>query len=76
MAVAFRIKSHEMPEDAPKIKDPHHDGDSTWAFYKNSFWHRGVGQTKWTRVKRISMTPKRLVALHTIMQIAEEQDNG
>ena len=63
---AFRIKSEDMPDDAPKVRDPHHELDVEWALFRNGFWHRHSGQSKWTKVKKIHPTPRRIAALASL----------
>ncbi|UYB51180.1 hypothetical protein OCJ37_14415 [Xanthomonas sp. AM6] len=41
-------------------KDPHHDGRAQWGWDGTFLWHRGVGQSRWTKVNRISFTPARI----------------
>jgi len=51
-----------------RIRDPHHGGNSEWCLHLNSFYIRCQTQTKWHLVRRIKLTPKRVLALHTLLE--------
>jgi hypothetical protein len=43
--------------------DPHHGGASEWKFEGGAFWHRVGPSGRWVQVKRLSLTPARVVML-------------
>lgn len=49
------------------VHDPHHDQASQWAWHDGLLWHRTDGESKWTIVKRISFTRKRILAIASIL---------
>ena len=49
------------------VRDPHHGGLSEWCYHGNSFYIRTQSQTRWSRVRRIKLTPKRVIELHKLL---------
>lgn len=56
--------------------DPHHGGDCTWGYdpASESLYHRCISQSKWTRVRRIGFTPKRVLAIASLITLAEQKE--
>jgi hypothetical protein len=53
------------------IRDPHHNGCSWWSFNGTDLYHRSEGQSRWTRINRISFTRKRLAAINMLISAFE-----
>ena len=49
------------------IVDPHHGSINEWGFHNNCFYHRHVHTKKWVEVKKISLTPARIIALNKLI---------
>ena len=43
--------------------DNHHGYSSDFGYMNGEFFHRHVGTKNWTKVKRVSLTPQRVVKL-------------
>jgi hypothetical protein len=54
------------PEDVKIVKDPHHGGLTSWMYWDGDFWNKPGVQKRWTRCKKVSMTPDRLKVLATL----------
>lgn len=48
-------------------RDPHHNGASEWGWDGQYLWCRQTGWGKWTLVKRVHATPKRMAVLAELM---------
>jgi len=51
------------------IIDPHHGGLNEWGYYKNQLYFRNVGNERWVKCKRVSITPKRVKMLYELMKL-------
>lgn len=57
--------------------DPHHGYSSDFGFHYGEFYHRHTGTKNWTRVKKISLTPQRVLLLAGLVEKArKEATNG
>ena len=57
-----------QPNIVREARDPHHNGDCHWGWDGLKLYHRSVGQSRWTEVRRIHPTPKRLAVLVELMR--------
>lgn len=53
------------------VRDPHHGGYCQWRYHDKKLWHRDVGQSKWTEVKRVSFTRDRILAIADMIRETE-----
>jgi hypothetical protein len=49
-------------------RDPHHFGECEWGWDEQYLWHRSIGQSKWTRVNRISFTAARVLIIAELLK--------
>ena len=47
--------------------DPHHSGLGEFGCLAGEFYQRTFGATKWTKMKRISLTPKRIEVIYNLL---------
>lgn len=51
------------------MKDPHHI-DIEWKFENGKFYHRQIPTNRWVEMKRIHITPKRIIALYEMINLS------
>lgn len=56
-----------IPNTIKKIADPHHGGFSEWCYYKKKFFIRCKCNKKWTHVKKMHLTPARILTLYKLL---------
>lgn len=56
-----------------EVKDPHHDSICKWRWDGRFLWHGVNDQSTWTKVKRVSFTPARILAIASIIKDSEDQ---
>lgn len=65
------MDNRELPDGVNTVRDPHHGGTSEFAYYKNHLWHRTSPLCRtWCHVKKVSFTPKRILAIATLLTIS------
>lgn len=62
-------KMSELDNPSKIVRDPHHDGFSEWCYVNNKFYIRPQCQKKWTEVKRMRLTPARILALASLLGV-------
>jgi len=65
-----RVQVGQPPPDAPVVQDPHHNGYCQWCFDGQTLWHRASYAERWVRVRRISVTPHRVLTLARLISTA------
>ena len=72
--VAGRIEVKSIAADVvmdATIDDCHHDGSSEWGVLRNELYtrHKSYPRPSWTKVKRISFTPKRIALIYRLLRV-------
>lgn len=56
------------PSTMVTCSDPHHGGQNKWGYWDGGFWHQTLGKGKWTRVRKVHITPNRVKALNSLIK--------
>lgn len=68
------MKQTNMPKHIDikhTVYDTHHNGLSEFGCLNKEFYQRTTGATKWTKMKRISLTPKRIKLFYKLLILDE-----
>ena len=65
------MKDDNVPKDAPRLKDPHHDGIIEWTYFNRTFWLRHGISKIWTAPKRAHVTAARVKMWATLLSMDE-----
>ncbi len=62
------MQRSDLGEGIVRARDAHHDGFFEWAFDGSDLWHKATINSKWTKVKKISFTPARVLLIAELVE--------